>query len=119
MKRIERANRVRALEFKRATKAERRAESDDEVRGNIPAEFVSLFERVKGRVKGSPRMTRTEAFLHYAHEHPDEVLVSLEDRTDQLVRELEERERAAARSARRLPTRADYRAAFEERGVPF
>jgi len=119
MKRIERANRARALEFKRATKTERRGESDDEVRGNIPPEFVSLFERVKGRIKGSPRMTRTEAFLHYAHEHPDEVLVALEDKTEQLVRELEGRERAATRAARRRPTDAEYRAAFEEHAAPF
>jgi hypothetical protein len=42
-----------SLEFKRTTKTERRGESDDEVRGNIPPEFVSLFERVKSRVIGS------------------------------------------------------------------
>jgi hypothetical protein len=119
MKRIERANKARALEFKRTTRTARRGESDDEVRGNIPPEFVSLFERVKGRIKGSPRMTRTEAFLHYAHEHPDEVLVALEDKTEQLVRELEERERAAMKAARRRPNPTEYREAFEGEGVPF
>jgi hypothetical protein len=64
-------------------------------------------------------MTRTEAFLHYAHEHPDEVLVALEDKTEQLVRELEERERTAMKAARRRPTATEYREAFEAEGVPF
>ncbi len=42
---------------------ERQAESDDEVRSNIPPELVALFERVKRGIKASPRMSRTEAFL--------------------------------------------------------
>ena len=120
MQRIERGNRARMLEFKATSKKERRSESDDEVRGNIPPELASLWGRVKGQIKGSERMTRTEAFLHYAHEHPDEVLVSMEDKTDELVRQLEERERGARRELRRRrPTRTQYREAFEEHGVPF
>ena len=42
-------------------------------------------------------MSRTEAFLQYAEEHPHEILEVLEDRTEALVRELEARERNAAR----------------------
>lgn len=72
-------------------------QSDDEVRGNISPELVALWERVKGRIRGSRDMSRTEAFLHYAEEHPDEILSSLDDVTDRLVRELEERERGARR----------------------
>jgi hypothetical protein len=52
------------------TRIERRAESDDEVRSNLPADLVALFERVKGGIKASPRMSRTEVFLQYAEEHP-------------------------------------------------
>ena len=45
------------------TRIERQAESDDEVRSNIPPELVALFERVKRGIKASPRMSRTESFL--------------------------------------------------------
>ncbi len=103
LRRIERANRQRRKEAPRVTRIERQAESDDEVRGNIPGELVPLFERVKRGIKASPRMSRTEAFLKYAEEHPDEVLVAIDDKTDALIRELEEREREARRSLRRGP----------------
>ena len=33
--------------------------------------------------------------LEYAEEHPDEVLVALDDKTDALIRELEDQERQA------------------------
>ena len=46
-------------------------------------------------------MMRTEEFLKYVEEHPEELLEAIGDKTDALVRELEERERQAARSARR------------------
>ncbi len=71
------------------TRIERQAESDDEVRSNIPPELVALFEHVKRGIKASPCMSRTEAFLHYAEENPDDVLVATEDKTDALIRELE------------------------------
>jgi hypothetical protein len=99
--RIERANRQRFKETRRATSAERRGESDDEVRGNIPPELLPLWERVKRSIRGSSRMSRTEAFLEYAEEHPSEVLEVLEDRTDALVRELEAKEREARRALQR------------------
>jgi hypothetical protein len=63
LRRIERANRQRRKEAPRVTRIERQAESDDEVRGNIPSDLVALFERVKRGIKASPRMSRTEAFL--------------------------------------------------------
>lgn len=69
-----------------------RAESDDEVRANIPPELVLLFERVKRSIKASDRMSRTDAFLHYAYEHPDEELAATEDKTDDVIRELERRQ---------------------------
>jgi hypothetical protein len=70
LKRIEGGNRERRLATKRASGRERRSESDDEVRVNIPAELVALFERVKDGIKTSPRETRTEAFLRYAEVAP-------------------------------------------------
>lgn len=114
LKRIEHGNRRRHREAHRSSASERRSESDDEVRVNIPAELVSLFERVKRGIKGSPRESRTEAFLHYAEEHPAEVLEALDDKTDALVRDLERQEREARRHA----SRRRYTAA-ELAAVPF
>jgi len=52
---------------------ERTAESDDEVRRDIPPELVSVFNRVRRNIKGSDRRTRSEAFLEWAEENPGEV----------------------------------------------
>jgi hypothetical protein len=120
MRRIERANRQRTREAHRTTAAEHRAQSDDAVVGNIPPELVSLWERVKRSIRGSDRMSRTEAFLEYAESHPDEVLEAIEDRTDALVRELEMRERDAARSLRERPLPPENRPEWPADGdVPF
>lgn len=108
LRRIDLANRQRRKEAPRVTRIERQAESDDEVRGNISPELVSLFERVKRSIKASPRMSRTEAFLQYAEEHPDEVLVAIDDKTDALIRELEQQEREARRALRRGPPRPRF-----------
>jgi hypothetical protein len=54
----------------RTTAAERAHESDDEVRQNISAELLPAFEAWRRRVKATPRMTRTEAFLQLAHDNP-------------------------------------------------
>lgn len=106
LRRIERANAKRRREHPHATYIERRSESDDEVRGNIPKEMVALFERVKRGIKGTPRMTRTEAFLKYAEEHPDEILAAVEDQTDALVRELEQRASEEERALKKGPRKA-------------
>jgi integrase len=79
LRRSELANRKRRSEAPRVTRIERQAESDDEVRGNVPPELVALFERVNRSNKASPRMSRTESFLKYAEEHPvvDQKLLAL------------------------------------------
>jgi hypothetical protein len=118
MRRIERGNRQRRRELApRRIRGEQRSESDDEVRSGLPHELVSLFERVKGAIKATPHMSRLENFLAYAENHPAEVLESLEDRTDALVRELEARERAAARALRQRPATRQRTTALEE--APF
>ena len=53
-------------------------ESDDEVRANIPPELRALWERTKGRLRGSARRSRTEAFLEYAEAHPDEAIEAID-----------------------------------------
>jgi hypothetical protein len=98
------------------TRIERQAESDDEVRSNIPPELVALFERVKRGIKASPCMSRTEAFLHYAEENPDDVLVATEDKTDALIRELEAQYNEARRSLRRPPPRRPRYGSARETG---
>jgi hypothetical protein len=47
----------------RSAHRERAAESDDEVRGNIPRGLVKVFDKVRRHIKGSDRKSRTEAFL--------------------------------------------------------
>ena len=119
MRRIERSNRARRVEHPHATYVERRSESDDEVRANVSAELVPLFERLKRGIKGSPRMTRTEAFMKYAEEHPDEVLSVIDDKTDALIRELEQQHREATRAVHRPRRRAAPRLATERVATPF
>ena len=69
---------------------ERREESDDEVRSNIPRELLSTFERVKRKVKATPRMSRTEVFMHMVHEDDDQGQdwQALEDESDRKLREM-------------------------------
>lgn len=112
MRRIDAGHRERRKEHRHATYIERRSESDDEVRQNVAPEMLSLFERVKRGIKGSSRMSRTEEFLKYVEEHPREFLETINDRTDALVRELENRERAALRHQRRSRAEASAEVPF-------
>jgi len=101
LRRIEQGHRARRREVHRASAAERRSESDDEVRANISSELIALFERVKRGIKASARETRTEAFLRYCEEHPDEALMAIDQKTDEVIRDLERQEREASRHLRR------------------
>jgi septation ring formation regulator EzrA len=58
----------------KALPAEAKRESDDEVRQGIPPELVPIFDTVRRSIKGTPRLSRTEAFLHWADEHENEVI---------------------------------------------
>lgn len=99
---IERLARASKKKAPRTSARERRSESDDEVRQNISPELVPLFERVKRQIKGSARMTRTEAFLHYVEEHPGEAMAAIEEKTEAVIREL------ARKEARRPLARTSY-----------
>jgi hypothetical protein len=55
--------------------------------------------------------------LKYAEEHPEEVLLAIDDRTDALIRELEAQHREARRSLRRRPPRPRYTPERLERGA--
>lgn len=101
LRRIEQGNRERRSRTHRASAKERRSESDDEVRTNIAPELHALFEKVKRGITGSARESRTEQFLKYAEEHPNEVLAAIEDKSDAMIRELERKQREVQRHVRR------------------
>ena len=116
LRRIERGNRAKAQSRTRSTAAERRGESDDEVRGNISPELPPAFERIKRHIKATPLMSRTEAFLHWAEEHPDEVFHAIEEKAEAAIRDFEEQERAALQGVRRRSRASGSRGADD---VPF
>lgn len=92
LKQIERGNRARTKErAKRSTSAERLAESDDEVRSNLPPELVPLFDRIRKGIKPGLRKSRTEAFLEYVEAHPEEVYEGIDAKTDAMIAEYEAR----------------------------
>jgi hypothetical protein len=105
----------------RATKGERREESDDEVRRDLAPELVPVFNAVRKTIKGSARRTRTEAFLEWAHDNPGEVLQLQQHKAD---RELEallateaEHYKAIRKASRYKQAPAALRRALAE--VPF
>lgn len=96
---IERSAR-RAQRKPQVSAREKRSESDDEVRGNISPELVPLFERVKRQIKSSARKSRTEAFLQYVEEHPDEAMAAIDDKTEAVIRDLQRQDRTRRPLAR-------------------
>ena len=88
----------------RSTAAERAAESDDEVRANIERELLPAFEAWRRRVRATPRMTRTEAFLQLVHDNPaDAARLYFEAQERAALEEVEENEREYAERQRRAP----------------
>lgn len=57
-----------------ASRTEKRLESDDEVRRNIAADLVCVFDAIKRHIKADVRRSRTEAFLQWCEENPGEVI---------------------------------------------
>jgi hypothetical protein len=82
-------------------------ESDADVRANLPAELVPLFNRVRAGIRGGPRTSRTEAFLKYVEEHPREAYADSDDATDALIADLERQQRGGRRDASRSGLRPD------------
>lgn len=109
-----------AAERARLRGAERIRESDDEVRRNLPDDLAHVWERVKGRIKGTARTTRTERFLDWVHDHAAEVARMVNDRAEQahVVEETEEqyltRRGATPQAARELARRAAPLAGLRE-----
>lgn len=104
---------------KLSTRAERRAESDDEVRNNLPPELVPLWEQRKGKIKASRLRSRTEAFLEWVHDHPGAV-AELHAKAE--AAELARLERAELEHYRETRKAGRYRRAariLEDEGIPF
>ena len=89
----------------RASRAERRQESDEAVIRNLPDDLTGVFRSVRRHIKGGPRKTRTEAFWEWAHDNPGEVLERQGDAAEReagaLIREHAKAERQAHRAAER------------------
>lgn len=85
----------------RSTKRERSQEDDDRVRSNLPAELVPVFDRVSKRIRGSAKRSRTEAFLEWAEENPDEILAVQQAKADAELRALLKEQREHGRAMRK------------------
>ena len=67
---------------------EREAESDDEVRRDIPPELVGVFNKVRRNIKGNDRKSRSEAFLEWAEENPGEIYAMQEQEAAREIKRL-------------------------------
>lgn len=83
----------------RAKARELRAESDDEVAGNIPPELEPVWRARSHKFKASPHKTRTEAFTEWAAEHPGDVRLILDAELEESIADLI---RAESRQRREL-----------------
>lgn len=89
---------------RKTSAAERRQESDDAVRSNIPRELAGVFERVKRHIKGSQWQSRTESFLQWAHDNPGEVYaIQSEQAERELSKLIAERERYERELSQAVP----------------
>lgn len=111
----------RHAQLRRTTALERSQESDDAVRSNLPRELLPVFERVRRAIKGTRHRTRTEAFLEWAQEHPEDVLDYQGDATDREVKRLVAEYEATEREMRKTRGRpsARRRAVGADDEVPF
>jgi hypothetical protein len=61
---------------------------------------VPVFDKHRRGIKGSARRSRTEAFLEWAAENPDEVLLVQQAEADKALYELLKQERELGRTMR-------------------
>lgn len=90
----------------RLTPGEKRQESDCEVESNIDDPGLrAVFQRVKSKIKASPRMSRTEAFLQWVHDHSADVAEIQFAAEEEAIKELERQEKELARELAASRTR--------------
>jgi hypothetical protein len=56
-----------------SSRRERTAESDHDVEVNLSPDQLPVWHEVKQQIKATPRMSRTEAFLQWMHDHSADV----------------------------------------------
>jgi hypothetical protein len=92
-------NRKKPSVAKAKPRNEKRTESDDEVEGNISADLLPLWRKVKKTIKATDKMSRTEAFLKYVEENPDDAVGAIEDDSeDELAKMIREYEQGAQKA---------------------
>ncbi|HKY35308.1 MAG TPA: hypothetical protein VJN18_05170 [Polyangiaceae bacterium] len=84
----------------RSTARERSQEDDDAVRNNLPPELIPVFDKHRRSIKGSARRSRTEQFLEWAEENPDEVLAVQQAEADRALKDLLKEQREFGRTVR-------------------
>jgi L-lactate utilization protein LutC len=66
----------------------------------LSPDLASVFSKVRKHIKGSERRSRTEAFLEWAEENPDEIYAMQEQRAareiERLVKEYQRETRRTA-----------------------
>jgi len=82
-------------------------ESDSEVVHNIPHDLLPVWKAVRGRIKSTPRRSRTETFLEWIEEHQGEVQRILDKQIERDVSELVQQE---AELRKRVASPRSYRA---------
>jgi len=100
------------------SKVEKQKESDDEVRANLEPEFVPLFDVVRAKIRARPGMSRTEAFLHWLEENPDESWRMRDDLAERRLRALLKEQHEAERALRRAGGRVESARARRKRLEP-
>lgn len=102
----------------RVSKLELRGESDDDVRHNLPPELLPVWERHKRSFVERPKISRTEQFLRWVEENPDEVIAEMADMADAQamaeIRKLEKAERSIARKLAKTKRHDAYMYTAEE-----
>jgi hypothetical protein len=72
----------------------KKSEARDEVLANLTPDEAWLYSQVRAKLKPRPRMSMTEVFHHWLHEHQGEALRMLDEHAQHDVQALEEDERA-------------------------
>jgi NAD dependent epimerase/dehydratase family enzyme len=99
-----------------------RAESDHAVEVNLTPDELIVWRQVKRKIHASARMSRTEAFAHWLHDHSGEVARMLEADAERGYREAlkrEKRERQELKEAMRSPVKMRELVHAELDAVPF
>ena len=84
----------------RSTARERGQEDDDAVRSNLPPELRPVFDTVRKKIKASGKRSRTEAFLDWAEENPEEILAVQQATADRELKAMLKEQREQGRTVR-------------------